>query len=324
MVRHAGTTAMMAIAGKALDRKDFIESCSNSFEWLKTRIKRQAGKVFLLKEGQGTLGSGALLAWAACAYRGATGSDKYDQLAGEAISLVLHLQKPDGSFYCFYDPVTEKPVDRHSHYYPGEACFALCWYHRTYGGQKYLDAALKGAAALCKFYKETPAKGAEAIDAWLMQAAPHLYPHADARLKASMLRTCRKMADMLVKYQLTEENADYPDLVGAFGGSAASPPSGPGAAALCEGLAGAYSLFKAAGEPVDDIKKTLVNAALFQLRHQYWDANTYFLPNPSRARGGITGTLIDNEVRIDHVQHTIGIWLQLKGILKEKPQDKHP
>jgi hypothetical protein len=120
--------------------------------------------------------------------------------------------------------------------------------------------------------------------------------------------------------QLTKQNAEYPDLVGAFGGTAASPPSGPGAAALCEGLAGAYQLFKAAGKPDDKLRQTLVNAAHFQLRHQYWEGNTYFLPNPERARGG----LIDNEVRIDHVQHTIGVWLQLMNMLKEKPDSDKP
>ncbi len=324
MVRHAGATAMMAAAGKALDRKDFVESASNSLTWLDTVVKRKNGMAFLLKESEGTLGSGALLAWAACAYRRATGSDKHDRLAGEGISFVLHLQKPDGSFYCFYDPIVEKPVDRHSHYYPGEACFALCRYHETYGGQKYLDAALKGAEALCRFYEKTPAKGAEAIDAWLMQAAPYLYPHAGPELKTRLMQTCRKMTDLLAKYQLTDKTADYPDLVGAFGGTAANLPSGPGTAALCEGLAGAYRLFKAAGKSTDKVRKTLVNAAHFQLRHQYWDANAYFLPNPERARGAIMGTLIDNEVRIDHVQHTIGVWLELKKILEEKPKDENP
>jgi hypothetical protein len=324
LVRHAGVTAMMAIAGRALGRQDFIESASRSFTWLQARLQRQNGKAYLLKEGEGTLGSGALLAWAACAYRQATGSDKYDQIAHEAVNFILHLQKPDGLFYGFYDPVSEKPVERHSHYYPGEACLALCWYHKVYGGQKYLDAALKGAEALCRFHDRTPATGAEAIDAWLMQAAPLLYPHASEEQRALMTATCRRMADLMTTSQLTKQNAEYPDLVGAFGGTAASPPSGPGAAALCEGLAGAYQLFKAAGKPDDKLRQTLVNAAHFQLRHQYWEGNTYFLPNPERARGGITGTLIDNEVRIDHVQHTIGIWLQLMNMLKEKPDSDKP
>jgi hypothetical protein len=132
------------------------------------------------------------------------------------------------------------------------------------------------------------------------------------------------MVDLLAKYQLSAQSADYPDLVGAFGGTSANLPSGPGTAALCEGLAGTYRLFKAAGKPADEVRKTLVSAAHFQLRHQYWGSNTYFLPNPKRAKGGITGTLIDNEVRIDHVQHTIGVWLQLKDILEEKPEDENP
>lgn len=324
LVRHAGATAMMAIAGKTLGRQDFIESASQSLAWLQTKLQRQNGKVYLLKEREGTLGSGALLAWAASAYRQATGSDKYDEIAHEAVSFILHLQKPDGLFYSFYDPVSEKPVDRYSHYYPGEACLALCWYHKVYGGQKYLDAALKGAEALCRFHDRTPATGAEAIDAWLMQAAPLLYPHASEEQRTLMTATCKRMANLMMTFQLTKQNAEYPDLVGAFGGTAASPPSGPGAAALCEGLAGAYHLFEAAGKRDDKLRQTLVNAAHFQLRHQYWEGNTYFLPNPERARGGITGTLIDNEVRIDHVQHTIGVWLGLKRILDEKPQDEKP
>ena len=85
---------------------------------------------------------------------------------------------------------------------------------------------------------------------------------------------------------------------------------------MCEGLAAAYHLLESLGEPVDKIKTTLTRATTFQLKHQFWEENMYFLPNPSCARGGIKGTLTDNLVRIDHVQHTVGVWLEMLNILE--------
>ena len=52
--------------------------------------------------------------------------------------------------------------------------------------------------------------------------------------------------------------------------------------------------------------------------HQYWSDNMYFLPDRERAKGGVKGTLLDNQVRIDHVQHSVGSWLGMLKIIEHE------
>jgi hypothetical protein len=317
MIRHMATAAMMILTGETLKRQDFIDSGAKSLAWVKPGIKRENGLAYLLKNARGTLGGSGILTWALSHRRRVTGKKDYDLLAREAADFILFLQKPDGSFCNFYDPASKKPVDKPTRYYEGEACLGLYWYYNVYGGQKYLDAALRAAEALCERFLTQFSKGKYPVDAWVMQAVRFLYPLASEKQKEKMLAAVKKMAYAMVNAQrTTAQAAGYPDLVGCFSSLSQQLPGGPATAALCEGLAAVYHLLDSLGKPDEKIKSTLLIAASFQLRHQFRDRNMYFLPSPARASGGIKGTLTDNLVRIDHVQHTVGIWLQLLKILE--------
>lgn len=320
MVRHAAAPAMMILAGEALGRKDFIDSAASCLDYLQTRLRREQGLAYLLKKDEGILGGSGVLAWTISHYRRVTGSTKYDQLAREAVDFILFMRKPDGSFYNYYDPETKKPLQGVSRYYQGEACLGLYWYYKVYGERKYLDAALRGAAALAQRCEKLLRKGELYIDAWLMQAARFLYPHASEAQKEQMLNVVEAMADLTVKAQRTKRTPGYRDLIGSFRSATQRLPSGPGTAALCEGVAATWHLLKSLGKPADEVKAVLVRAAPFLLRHQYWGANMYFLANPARAKGGIKGTLTDNRVRVDHVQHTAACLLEVLKILQENSQ----
>ena len=316
MVRHIAAAGIMVLAAEALERQDFIDSAARCIDFVQGRLKREKSIAYLLKKNEGTLGGSGLLAWTLGHYRRVSGRDKYDQIAREAADFILMMRKPGGTFHNYYDRVEKKPIDRPASFYEGEACLGLYWYHKAYGGQKYLDAALGATAALAERSNRAFDEGAPALDAWLMQAARFLYPLAGKDQKETMLRAARKMVEVMVEAQRTEKTASYPDLAGSFRSATQELPSGPGTAAMCEGLAAACQILDSVGEPSQEAEAALVRAASFQLKHQFWDANTYFLPNPPRARGGIRATLIDNHVRVDHVQHTVGVWLQLLKILE--------
>ncbi len=316
-VRQVATASMMILAGEALSRDDFISSAERHLDYMRRQLKRKNKMAYFLHQGEATLGGSAILAWTLCNYRRVTGKAKYDQLAREAVDFVMFLQKQDGSFHNFYKPELEAPINKASRYYPGEACLALYWFHKVYGGREYLDAALRGATALSRRLNEQLSRGTNVVDAWLMQSVRFLYPHAGEKQKEQMLAAVERMSNVMVRAQRTEETTGQPDLAGSFRSAAPVLPGGPGGAALCEGLAATYFLLKSLGKPAETIRNTLLNAAAFQLKHQYWDANMYFLPNPGRARGGISGTLIDCLVRVDHVQHTVVLFLELLKILNE-------
>jgi hypothetical protein len=316
LVRQTACAASMALAGERLKKPEFVESAGRCLDFIKTKIRRENNAAYLLKKGEGTLGGSAILAWAISHYARASGKDKHDGIAWEAANFLLGMQKPDGTFYNYFDPAKGEPIDRPARYYQGEACLGLYWYYNFYGEKKCLDAALRATHELSRRRNKELKEGAPSLDAWLMQAVRYLYPHANDEQKKEMLEAVTQMADMMVEAQRSEETAGYPDLAGSFRSATQELPSGPGTAAMCEGLAAACQLFKETGKPFEKYKTALVNSASFQLRHQFWDASMYFLPNPARARGSVKGTLTDNQVRIDHVQHSAGAWLQLLDILE--------
>jgi len=313
IVRHTAACAVMFMTGEELGRKDFIESGEKSLVRVMEQAHRHNGLVYLTKHGKGALGGSGLLLWAVSRCRSASGKDTYDKIAGEAADFILALRKPDGTFYNFFDPASGKPLDKPALYYQGEACYGLYWHYEAFGGQKYLDAALAAATALSKHILRQFDAGAYPLDAWLMQAVRPLYFLASPEQKKIMLEACVRMADAMVKAVRTEKTAIHPDLAGSFRSSAQELPAGPGTAAMCEGLNEICLLLKEIGEPGGKIMETLLRSTEFQLRHQFWGDNMYFLPNPERAKGGVKGTLLDNKIRIDHVQHSVGSWL---GLLK--------
>lgn len=317
MVRHVASAAVMVLGAEALERREFADSAARCFDFVLGKVRSEKGLAYLLKKGEGTLGGSGLLAWGLSHYRRVTGNKEYDQTARAAADFVLMMQKPEGTFFNYYDPVSKKPIDRPARFYQGEACLGLYWYYKVYGDKKYLDAAIRAAAALSRMRNKQLRKGALSLDAWLMQAARFLYPHASEKDKKEMLTAVEKMAQIMVEAQRkTKKTAGYEDMIGSFRSATQELPSGPGTAAMCEGLAAACQLIDSLGRPADKIKAALLKAARFQLRHQFEDENTYYLPNPGRAKGAIRATLTDSTVRIDHVQHTVGVWLQLLKILE--------
>lgn len=316
MVRHVAVAGIMVLAGEELQRKEFTDSAARCFEFVKGKLRRKDGKAFLLKKGEGTLGGSGLLAWALSNYRRVSGIEKYDQIAREAADFLMAMQKPDGTFYNYYDPLSGEPIDRPARFYQGEACLGLYWYCDVYKDRKYLDAAVRAAGALSQIRSEQISKGSPTLDAWLMQSVRFLYRHADKEQKSVMLGVIEKMANTMVEAQRTAQTASYRDLAGSFRSATQELPSGPGTAAMCEGLAAVYHLLDSLGRPAAKIRDTLINAASFQLKHQFWGANMYYLPNPDKALGGIRATLTNSEIRIDHVQHTVGVWLELLKALE--------
>jgi hypothetical protein len=67
------------------------------------------------------------------------------------------------------------------------------------------------------------------------------------------------------------------------------------------------------------LRELALATARFSLSQQFRAQNSYFLPDPARARGGFRGTAVDGAIRIDYVQHNVTGLLGVLGILEETP-----
>jgi hypothetical protein len=306
--RQAGASCGMVQLYLKTNDKRFLDSANRCLKFLTGKLGRSEKENFaFLPEPDGTvnLGGASLLLWAICNYRVAAKSDEFAQEASRLAKFILSMQKEDGAFYTDYRPESGERTARQARYYPSEALLALAWHYQTTSDEEVLRSALRGAEALAKKHlARLQAGGLKEVDVWLMKAAFCLYPHATGEQRKVLLEVSSKFADMLVNAQRTKETANQPDLAGAFTKEVALPAC-PSVAALTEGLADYYRLTKLYGKRRDDVRDTLILAAEFQLRHQYWDDNSYFLPNPQRAKGGFHATLADSTIRIDYIKHSI-------------------
>jgi hypothetical protein len=306
--RQSGAACGMVQVYQQTNNKVFLDSARKCLQFLTGKLGRNEKENFAyLPDLDGTvhLGGASLLLWAISNYKVAAKSDEFAQEASLLTNFILSMQKENGEFYTYYRPESGERATYQARFYPGEAVLALAWHHQATGDKKVLQRALRGAEALAKKrLARLQAGTAKEVDAWLMKAAFCLYPYASGEQKQVLLKVSSTYADMLVSAQRTKETANQPDLAGAFTKEVALP-AGPSVAALTEGLADYYRLTKLCGKGCDDVRDALILAAEFQLRHQYWDDNSYFLPNPQHARGGFHATLADSTIRIDHVRHNI-------------------
>ena len=72
-----------------------------------------------------------------------------------------------------------------------------------------------------------------------------------------------------------------------------------------EGLVGAYRLAEFAGDDLEPLLEAMMLSAGFQMRCQFNQYNSIYLPNPRKAMGGFARSIDNFEIRIDYVQHAL-------------------
>ena len=97
------------------------------------------------------------------------------------------------------------------------------------------------------------------------------------------------------------------------------PPIACAAGARGEGLAAACRLAQVAGraEAARLYRERLLEAARCSLEGQYRAENSFWLPEPERALGGVRQSLTDTTVRIDYVQHCAAAMLAAAELLEQ-------
>jgi AMMECR1 domain-containing protein len=308
IVRHAGTAVALFELYRVTRDLSYLDSARRAVDYLKTRFKaaRSGRALYVLdNDGKGKLGAAGLALVALTSQMELDVRSADPESARRLADHILSMQRKDGAFESYYRLKGDEPAGSVSLYYPGEAILGLVSLFDLNGDKRLLDAARHGADYLIYTQRKMSALPP---DAWMMQALERL--HRIGR-EPKYARHAIALAEAMIAEQYTAS-----DLAGYAGGFRPGLPRATPAASRAEGLVAAYRLAR----KIDDaraskIKAALVSSARFQLSQQFNDDNSFFLPNPARAAGGVRAGLTSMRVRIDFVQHNIAALLGTAELL---------
>lgn len=311
MPRHGGTTYFLAQVYRITKEEWLREPIERAFKHLVDLMSNglcattlpdgtEIDCVIDKGEGQAGLGSTALVVVALAEYQLATGDKRYEPLAKKLASFILMMQRPDGSFCHLYDPRARKRDETTELlYYSGEAALALVRMTKITGDPKYAQAAERGLDWLVDWYDFFVGGFIFGEEHWTCIAAEAIWPE----VKKPKYRTfCNAYGEFLRAQQ--PEPGDFPDeadLVGSYNVTPFVPPFNTPAGSRTEAMISAYLLGVHAGEPDNALRGQVTSALQYLLGQQIRPENDFAVVGD--ADGGIPGSPLERNIRIDFVQH---------------------
>jgi hypothetical protein len=311
MPRHGGTTYFLAQMYRITKEEWLREPIERAFAHL-VDLMSQGGCATKLPdgtdidcvidkgEGAAGLGSTALVVVALAEYQLATGDKRYQPLATKLASFLLFMQRPDGSFCHLYDPKT-KTRDETSEllYYSGEAALALVRMNKITGDPKYAQAAERGLDWLVDWYDFFVGGFIFGEEHWTCIAAEAIWPEVK---KPKYREFCNAYGEFLRQQQPElGEHPDEDDLVGGYNVTPFVPPYNTPAGSRTEAMISAYLLGAHAGVPDEALRGQIAAALQYVLGQQIRPENDFNVVGD--ADGGMPGSPLERNVRIDYVQH---------------------
>jgi hypothetical protein len=311
MPRHAGTTYFLAELYRITKE-----------EWLREPIERAfAHLAELLAKGRcastlpdGTaidcvadrdekiahLGSTALTVVALAEYQRATGDTRYLPLAQKFTAFILYMQRPDGSFRHLYDTRTHRYDDKTEMlYYSGEAALALARMYTVTADPRYAAAAERALNWLVDWYDFFVGGFIYGEEHWTCIAAEAIWP----AVKRDKYREFCDGYGAFLRLQQPHvgDHPDEDDLAGAYNFTPYVPPYNTPAGSRTEAMISAYLLGKHHGHGDPEIRDQIRLALQYALGQQIRPESAFNVVGDGL--GGMPGSPIDRNVRIDYVQH---------------------
>ena len=307
MPRHAGTTYFLAQLYRITKEPWLREPIERAFAHLADLLAAGHcgdGMPFdcVLDRGEtvAQLGSTALTVVALAEYQRATGDTRYLPLATKLTAFLLYMQRPDGSFRHLYDPRKHAPDENAELlYYSGEAALALARMHVVTGDARYAQAAERALDWLVDWYDFFLGGFFYGEEHWTCIAAEAIWP---AVKNPKYQEFCDGYGDFLRAQQPAP--GDFPDeddLAGAYDFMPFVPPYNTPAGSRTEAMISAYLLGVDHGDP-DPRIRAQIRATLQYLLGQQLRPDSDFSA-AGGADGGLPGSPIERNVRIDYVQH---------------------
>jgi len=323
ILRHAGTTYSMLQGYRLNGDPELLAASKRAVDFFMDRMREDEdhpGEWFVVwKRRRAKLGGVGLgLCMMVELEKASPGSADLERIEGMARH-IERMQNPDGSFESFFKYDERKPTSRKSIYYAGEAILGLVRLHQLTGDPHWLDIAVRGADYLVQ--ERWVSLGLRIYippDAWLIQALEEMdrVAHDQDRVDYAFA-----IASTIARHKLMDPQTAPPDFLGADISGLQRLPNAAGAGGLGEALSAAARL-EARHMPGETRYRTFsFNNAGFQLRNQFIESNSWFLPNPERALGGFRRNPDHSEVRNDHVQHNLSGLFGLLDLLDPEAPD---
>jgi len=311
MPRHAGTTYFLAELYRITKEQWLREPIERAFAHLAELLS--SGKCAgTLPDGQpfdcvmdkhesvAQLGSTALTVVALAEYQRATGDTRYLPLATKFATWLLFMQRSDGSFRHLYSPATKQPDEKAELlYYSGEAALALARMYAVTGDPKYAKAAERALDWLVDWYDFFMGGFLYGEEHWTCIAAEAIWPAAK---KPKYREFCDGYGAFLRMQQPHfGDHPDEDDFTGAYNFTPFVPPYNTPAGSRTEAMISAYLLGVHHGGGDAEIREQIALALQYALAQQIRPESDFNVVG--EGLGGMPGSPIDRNVRIDYVQH---------------------
>ena len=320
MPRHAGTTYFLSELYRITKQPWLREPIERAFAHLSDLLAaNQCGGpdfacVMDKTESTAQLGSTALTVVALAEYQRATGDARYLPLAKRLAAFVLWMQRPDGSFRHIYNPATKLANETEQlFYYSGEAALALARMHVVTGDPIYAKATERALDWLVDWYDFFMGGFFYGEEHWTCIAAEAIWP---AVQHEKYVDFCHGYGAFL-RAQQPElgEHPDEDDLAGAYNVTPFVPPYNTPAGSRTEAMISAYLLGKHSGEPDARVAGQIRAALQYALGQQIRPDNDFAVVGPGD--GGMPGSPIERNVRIDYVQHVCSAMIRASEWIDE-------
>ena len=274
------------------------------------------------KEQRFVVGTSALSIFTLLRMYDLTGDIEYLESAKLAGDWLTTMKKPDGSMkaYLKYSDGEWVSGDKESLLYNGQVLSSLSKLYSTTGEQKYYDAA-KGIADHFaeKYEKEQGYVKGEyreknpISNSWIVMSLKDFYKvESDSTDKLRYKNIIFELSGQVLKNQ--KNNPESPLKYGGWNGVYSSSGTGW----INEVMTEMYMFcLEENEEDCEKYKEAVIKSTRFLVQSTYSEENSFFLPNPERAKGGVYWNGANRYVRTDSVCHALnGYTLILKYLEK--------
>jgi len=310
--RHAGATFFLAQSAAVLDNAGIRQSALRAAARLRDEMMRPCGdqhRCIAPDEPIAEIGSSALALIAFTEIARTSKDVSFHQAIMDLASFLRSQQRPDGELMHMYDRAQKKPIDVQYLYFTGEAALALARAHTVTKNEEDLTAAKRALHRLSgEGWSFFGSRYYFSEEHWTCQAVAELWERAPDR---EALAFCARWHEYQRRLQLDADETPF-DADGSFGfGPLVSPRVTPASSRGEAAGALAHVLYRernAGRLKADDKELALVDTELrralaFVLRSQFHPGPRYLFADPVAVRGGVPGSPVDWQLRIDYAQH---------------------
>lgn len=325
--RHAGAIYGLAMLYKSRPKVEYKQAAKRAIKWLTRYTLTECGgwrppmtciPKINTKDQTASLGHSALSALAILTYIQITQDPSVIPMAHGLVEFLAHMQRADGDFhhrYLIYDDSVE-PRDR-GMFASEQATFAMVLAHRQWPDEGWGVRAERALDALTvhKYEGDFLSSFFYGADHWTCLAAHAAYP---AIKKRSYLDFCLGYARFLQRLQYRSDHGEG-DVAyhGHYGFGFLSPPQAPATGGFTEGVMGALLLAEAhqlPSETLKDLYGQVLASTEALVNDQITHDNRWPFPNFHRARGAFRRSVVESEVRVDFVQHSLSALLMTQAL----------